>query len=99
MLTLLNKITKLYSIKLLTRGRGIKEVQKYADVICEKSLMYLNIIEEWGLIKRSYQRTCIISFPTLNWVGVEGGGSTIFWHLEGGKVVSDVLGNMQLLNF
>ena len=48
MLTLLNKITKLYSIKLLTRGRGIKEVQKYADVICENPLMYLNIIEEQG---------------------------------------------------
>ena len=35
MLTLLNKISKLYTIKLLTRGRGVKKVQKYADVICE----------------------------------------------------------------
>ena len=27
MLTLLNKISKLYSIKLLTKGRGVKKVQ------------------------------------------------------------------------
>ena len=35
MLTLLNKISKLCSIKLLTRVEGVKKVQKYADIICE----------------------------------------------------------------
>ena len=38
MLTLLNKISKFHSIKLLTRGGGVKKVQKYADVICESPL-------------------------------------------------------------
>ena len=38
MLTLLN-ISKLYSIKLLTRGRGVKKVQNYADVIFESPQM------------------------------------------------------------
>ena len=35
MLTLLNKISRLYSLKLLTRAIGLEKVQKYADVICE----------------------------------------------------------------
>ena len=39
MLTLLNRMSKLYSIKLLTRGRGVKKVQKYADVVCESPLI------------------------------------------------------------
>ena len=35
MLTLLNKISRLYSLKLLTRAIGLEKVQKYADIICE----------------------------------------------------------------
>ena len=37
MLTLLNKISKFYSIKLLTKEGGVKKEQKYAEVIFESA--------------------------------------------------------------
>ena len=43
MLTLLN-ISKLYSIKLLTKGRGVKKVQNHADVLCESPVIFIKIV-------------------------------------------------------
>ena len=58
MLTLLNRMSKLYSIKLLTRGRGVKKVQKYADVVCESPLiqnkLHIKIDEFDNFIDNNY---------------------------------------------
>ena len=44
MQTLLYKITKVYNIKGLKRGMGVKKVQKYVENIYEGPLQYIFVV-------------------------------------------------------